>query len=248
MRLRRFFARLKSQTRKLLNKWGVRKAPKVFVIGFNKSATSSLHEVFRALGKPSYHEGTGRRGKWRSGDDHKLLQTYDCFSDGPPGDVDKLDKMFPNSKFILQVRDLESWVYSRLAHSKKWRKIEPDLFSGVADTEENVKSWILERNRFHMYVMDYFRDRPEDLLIVNFIRDSDAGTKVCHFLGSRKKLQRPDVNKNPTRKRPDEHQRMVVAAVSQLGIRPEELAQDLLCTSLLDSGKRAEYPADTSFL
>ncbi|MGI9291694.1 MAG: sulfotransferase [Gammaproteobacteria bacterium] len=222
--------------------------PKVFVIGFNKSATSSLHEVFRALGKPAYHQGTGRRGKWRSGEDLELLQTYDCFSDGPPREVDKLDAAFPGSKFILQVRDLEGWVYSRLAHNQKWRKIEPDLHAGEADTEEHVQHWIQNRNRFHMYVMDYFRDRSDDLLIVNFIRDQDAGNKVSRFLGSRKKLKRPDVNKAPSRERTENHKKIVDAAVRNLDIKLEEMAQDLLCPSLLDDAGREKYPADTSQL
>jgi len=95
--------------RRLLNHTGIRRT-KVFAVGFNKCGTTSMHVLFESLGLSSYH-GT----KWRNCDDLTLLRAYDCFSDDIPTDLAKLDRMFPNSKFILQVRKLDAWVYSRLA-------------------------------------------------------------------------------------------------------------------------------------
>ena len=103
--------------RLLLNGLGLRKGQKVFAVGFAKCATTSLHALFVSLGLPSFH-GIG----WRSCNSIQLLRTFDCFSDGIPKDLEKLDRLFPGSKFVLQVRDLQSWVYSRLGHIERNKK------------------------------------------------------------------------------------------------------------------------------
>ena len=72
-----------------------------------------------------------------------LLKAYDCFSDGIPQDLAKLDRTFQGSKFVLQVRDLESWVYSRLAHIE--RKKESGHYRVGLDwdtTDYAVTAWI----------------------------------------------------------------------------------------------------------
>ena len=165
--------------RLLLNGLGLRKSQKVFAVGFAKCATTSLHALFLSLGLPSFH-GIG----WRSCNSFQLLRTFDCFSDGIPKDLEKLDRLFPGSKFVLQVRDLQSWVYSRLGHIERSKKrgnyrVLPDWDT----TDYAVRSWILMRNRHHLFVQEYFADRPHDLLIVNFVSDPSAGTRVANFLG-----------------------------------------------------------------
>jgi hypothetical protein len=174
----RIVARLTLRFRKALNEKGLRHAPKVFAIGFNKSATTSIHELFKSLGIPSLHQGIGGKGIWRTLDDKKLLQSYDCFSDGVPivGDVENLNKLFPDAKYILQVRDLEGWVYSRIAHIEKIIKNKPWAIKHPPASAADVKKWILQRNKYHAYVLDYFSTRPDDLVIVNFIRDSGSGS------------------------------------------------------------------------
>ena len=111
---------------------------KVFAVGFNKSATTSLHTLFESLGLASYH-GV----EWSSYHRMALLHSYDCFSDGPPADLAKLDASFPGAKFILQVRDLESWLYSRLAHIQRLRQLNAHRATRWwDDTEYAVKFWI----------------------------------------------------------------------------------------------------------
>ena len=143
---------------------------KVFAVGFNKTGTKSLHGLFTSMGLPSFH------GKeWRDCSDLRLLRKYDCFSDGTPGDPRILDEAFPGSRFVLQVRNLDSWVYSRLAHIRRAREIGRFQWTPEwNESPEAVRSWIVTRTRYHLSVMNYFEQRPDDLLLINFVRDRDA--------------------------------------------------------------------------
>lgn len=215
---------------------------KVFAVGYNKSGTTSLHVLFESLGLRSYH-GT----RWRSANDLQLLNEYQCFSDGIPNDLAKLDRMFPRSRFILQVRDLESWVYSRLAHIEGEK--EKGTWRGDATwdaTESAVKSWIGARNDYHRFVFRYFRRRPSDLLVVNYIRDPAAARKICRFLGHAPVAERPQENVNPRRRTPRRHVALLHHCARQLGLRAEELAFDIHCPSLETGPVRSDFPEDTS--
>lgn len=248
-RLKRKFPHYKIKLRMFLNDKGLRRERKVFAIGFNKSATTSMHELFKSLGRPSFHQGDGSKGRWRPAESIELLQSYDCFSDGPPrvGELEKLDGMFPSAKYILQVRALEDWIYSRFAHNERriakrpWENRQPD-------TPVKVKEWIVQRNRYHSHVFDYFSSRPDDLLVVNFIRDADATKKICRFAGYPVTESRPHAHSNPIRERPAHQTAMLQQSLIDLGIPEEELGHDLLCPSLLNEEDREKYPKDTSLL
>lgn len=230
--------------RLLLNGLRLRKARKVFAVGFNKCATTSLHALFTTLGLPSYH-GT----QWRSSDKLWLLKSYDCFSDGIPQDLAKLDRLFPGSKFVLQVRDLESWVYSRLAHIERSKRSGIHRVAADWDTTDYaVTSWIHNRNRHHLLVQDYFAERPGDLLIVNFIRDPSAATRVAHFLGYSGTYDRPEDNANPDKAVPASHRETLSRCAAELHIPAQELKYDIYCPSLLEPGSDRGTPADSAWL
>ena len=65
--------------------------------------------------------------------------------------------------------------------------------------EETIKDWIKQRNVYHIFVLSFFADRPADILVVNFIRDKLAATKVCNFLGYPGECDRPEKNINPNK-------------------------------------------------
>lgn len=116
---------LRNKCLRLLNCAGLRKR-KVFVIGYNKSATTSIHHLFLHLGFNSYHSA-----RWRSCDP-KLLKPFDCLGDGPPDDLELIDATYPKSKFILQVRDLGEWLYSRLSHIEREKALgQPNVGGGM---------------------------------------------------------------------------------------------------------------------
>lgn len=227
--------------RRSLNRAGLR-TNKVFAIGFNKTGTTSMHALFESLGRPSYH---GVR--WRECDNPWLLRQYDCFSDGIPKDFTKLDRMYPHSKFILHVRELDSWIYSRLAHIERQKEQNNHCASLLWDnTEYSVKHWIKERNTHHLAVLSYFAERPSDLLVINYIRDASSATRICNFLGNKGNYDRPRENTNPENAHPSSHIEMLHKCIVDLGIQQHELGYDILCPSLIEKEIISRFPADTS--
>ena len=165
---------------------------KVFAIGFNNRGTTSLHVVFRELGYHSYH---GER--WRRSNARWIHRSFSAFCDGIPEDFTLLDKKFPNSKFILQVRDLDKWISSRIEHilrypNTKWKKVSADW---TVD-DSSVESWVLQRNEHHLEVLKYFKGRQDDLLITNFVREPDAAKSIASFLGSETNIKKPHAHIN----------------------------------------------------
>jgi hypothetical protein len=236
--------RVRAGWRLLLNGLRLRRSRKIFAVGFNKCATTSLHALFTTLGLPSYH-GT----RWRSCDNLWLLNAYDCFSDGIPKDLAKLDRLFPGSKFVLQVRDLETWIYSRLAHIERNKRSGYYRIGLDWDaTEDAVAAWIQQRNRHHLFVQEYFAGRPDDLLIVNFIRDPSAASRVAHFLGFPGAYDRPEDNSNPDKAVPSSHRDMLARCAAELRIPLQELKFDIYCPSLLEGGREPKFPPDSGLL
>ena len=159
--------------------------PRVFCIGLNKTATSSLHAAFLILGYRSLHKSYIAQKKFHKAimKNKKLLhymQDYDVFSDYPYFRYFKeLDMQYPGSKFILNTRDREQWVQSRIAHDTRWNKKYPHKTPRPVDEEQAEKL----RNFFdavHRDIRDYFKDR-DDFLEYD-VTVGDAWDKLCSFL------------------------------------------------------------------
>ena len=122
-----------------------------------------------------------------------------------------MDAAFPGSKFILTVRDSDDQWYQSLVrfHSRRLLqrtgekrvpaledvRTDPYVYPGylwrvrelvgvAADAseaypEEPLKSYY---NWYNAMVEDYFRHRPNDLLVLNLAR-KDAMLELCNFLG-----------------------------------------------------------------
>lgn len=99
--------------------------PRVFGIGLNKTGTTSLHKALEILGYTSLHWGGPalRHLVEASVDsDEPLLSRldprFDAFSDilALSTNFDRLDKEYPDSRFILTVRPVEEWIASRRRH------------------------------------------------------------------------------------------------------------------------------------
>lgn len=117
-----------------------------------------------------------------------------------------LDKAYPGSKFILTVRDdAEQWYQSITRfHSKIYGKdgripTAEDLLEanyvwkgyaynvirvhGTPDNDPyNKESMISHYQRHNQEVINYFKDRPDDLLVIN-IAEKGSYKKFVDFLG-----------------------------------------------------------------
>jgi hypothetical protein len=229
--------------RRLANVLGWRHS-KVFAIGFNKTGTTSIHALFESFGLPSYH-GVD----WRSLRDTSLLRRYDCFTDGAPGDLDELDQRFPGARFILQVRELDDWVLSRLAHiaREKTRGVHV-ADPGWDTTDDAVLGWIVRRHAYHLRVLDHFAERPKDLLVVNFVRDREAATRIARFLGFASTPSRPERNRRAPGPPSPAHMDMLLRGLAVFGVPRHESRNDICCPTMLNDGERLRYPADTRLM
>ena len=211
---------------------------KIFAIGENKTGTTSLHKIFQGMGYRSYH-GI----KWRDTTRTMIFRLYDCFTDGPPDDFRKLDRVFPGSKFILQVRDLDAWIDSRLEHINRLpsKKKRHPLWSAK---ESSIRVWVRRRNTYHLDVLSHFRDRPDDLLVTNYIREPDAAGKIATFLGHPPPDEKPHANRNVNAAKTLTNPDLIAQALTGLGIPQDQWRNDIYCPALdpdaWEDGMRAD--------
>jgi hypothetical protein len=171
---------------------------RIFGIGMHKTATTSLHAAFLALGYKSGHWPSAHWAKaiWREMNETGKSPTLEmCYAlcDLPiPLLFRRLDVAYPGSKFILTTRNEDKWLESVRKH---W-SYELNPFRAAWDTDpfsHRVHQIIYGRTEFHptvfleryrkhnAQVLEYFRDRPYDLLIMDM--DNGCGWKeLCEFL------------------------------------------------------------------
>ena len=169
------------------------KEPKVFGIGFHKTATTSLAQALEILG----YRVTGPNGirdpqiaENAESMAMRLAGEFDAFQDNPwPLLYRQMDEAFPGSKFILTLRSEEQWINSQVKHFGKKSTPMRQWIYGVGCPEGN-ESVYLQRYREHNgEVQEYFRNRESDLLIMR-ITEGDGWNLLCPFLG----LEIPDVS------------------------------------------------------
>ena len=153
---------------------------KIFVIGFNKTATVSMHTVFLNNRLRSQHDG----GKpWD-------VDNYDVFSDGDSiRKFREFDKNFEDAIFVLNTRSLRKWLESRYKHGFATLYFEgrrPEQFGKYnwawPPSVEKTMAWIEHRQNHFSSVLSHFEDRPDRLIIVNIEEPNWIGF-LCKSLG-----------------------------------------------------------------
>ncbi|HLY04727.1 MAG TPA: sulfotransferase [Rhizomicrobium sp.] len=161
--------------------------PRVFVIGFNRCGTRTIHWYFKANGHRAIHWDDGNLADtiFRNlGASLPLLtgyESYSVFSDMERVSREaaleayklyaQLDVSYPNSVFILNTRDVDGWIRSRLAagegrYAKKWKhhlKAKSD--------EELAFLWRQDWETHHRNAERYFSGRPSRFLKFNIETD-----------------------------------------------------------------------------
>ena len=163
---------------------------KIFGIGLSKTGTSSLAQALQILGyKTLDNMGASR---YVAGDlsslDLPTVEAHEALTDTPiPSFYRELDVRFPRSKFILTVRDREGWLKSCMkqfsprfaeGQSEPNKRLFEDLY-GTNVFDESKFSGGYEQ--FVAGVLEYFKDRPQDLLVLN-VAAGEGWEKLCPFL------------------------------------------------------------------
>lgn len=162
--------------------------PKVFCIGFHKTGTTTLEVALKKLG----YRVTGCFGTKDPDIANKvhemaygMVDRFDAFEDNPwPVLYRELDERFPRSKFILTRRPSDAWIRSQV---KDFATTETPMRRWIYGEsagcpEGNEDTYVARYERHNREVLEYFRERPDDLLVMDI--PADAGwDKLCAFLG-----------------------------------------------------------------
>lgn len=162
---------------------------KVFCIGFHKTGTTSLERALQRLG----YRVTGSFGTKDPAIATKVhelayakAEQYDAFQDNPwPILYRELDARFPGSKFILTRRPSAAWIRSQV---RDFARTETPMRRWIYGPdagcpEGNEPTYIARYERHNREVLEYFKDRPQDLLVFD-LPSGDGWEKLCAFLGA----------------------------------------------------------------
>jgi len=172
---------------------------RVFGIGLSRTGTKSLATALNQLGIKTRwfpHDRLTHR-QLLSGDFRlKVLESYEGMTDTPAAAFyPQFDSLYPDSKFILTSRDVNSWLRSCRKHwarsrprpvtpfSPRWRKFATYIDCAIYGCTSFVESrFAYTFDNHEQNVKRYFSQRSDDLLIVNLER-GDGWEKLCPFLG-----------------------------------------------------------------
>ncbi|MGK7903709.1 MAG: sulfotransferase [Hormoscilla sp.] len=165
-------------------KWQRSKRMKVFGIGLSRTGTKSLTVALNMLGINVVHypnDETTMQELISGNYEFSLLNSWDGITDITVAPYyAQLDKIYPDSKFILTVREKESWLKSMEAHwSKKpifddapeekskmqLRRLLRSAVYGTYQFNADRLSYVYDLH--YKNVLEYFRDRPDSLLVIN---------------------------------------------------------------------------------
>jgi hypothetical protein len=173
------------------------KRMKVFGIGLSRTGTKSLTQALNLLGINVVHyqdEQTNFKELMAGNYELSILNEFDgttAVSVAPY--YAQLDQLFPDSKFILTVRNKESWLRSIEA---QWSR-KPVVYESGDETKAQLNllvrvavygTYVFNKERLsYIYdlhyknVIEYFKSRPESLLIID-ICDGQGWETLCPFL------------------------------------------------------------------
>ncbi len=156
-------------------------ANKVFGIGLSRTGTASLNSALKLLGIPSIHMPRSL----------EQVEAFDGATNTPIALAYKeLDLIYPGSKFILTIREPSSWLRSSRLHRKGILKMSNGRVSQwikdlntkcYGQWEYDPAVWLSTYDRHLKSVMEYFRGRKSDLLILN-ICNGQGWSEICSFL------------------------------------------------------------------
>ncbi len=161
---------------------------KVFGIGFHKTGTTSLRRALEALGyRVTGPNGVRDRNIARNAESLvlELAEQYDAFQDNPwPLFYKLLDERYPGNRFILTRRDPQRWIASMVRHfgTRSTPMREWIYGAGFGFPAGNEDHYLAYYNAHNEAVLDYFRDRPGDLLVME-LEQGHGWETLCPFLG-----------------------------------------------------------------
>ncbi|MBV2154899.1 sulfotransferase family protein [Kitasatospora sp. SUK 42] len=173
-------------------------SPKIFGVGLSHTGTRSLTAALGVLGFDVAHYPADRAtyGTLLAGSARfPLLESHDGITDITvvPYYQD-LDRAWPGSRFVLTVREEESWLRSCRRHWERPTPHQADRSEVHLDVQLFLRSAVYGCHAFHaerfrgVYrrhvaeVTRYFADRQDDLLVLDIVA-GQGYERLAPFLG-----------------------------------------------------------------
>jgi hypothetical protein len=149
---------------------------KIFGIGLSKTGTTSLAVALGKMGYDARHAIAGL----------DEIDTIDAVTDEMATVYQELDRRYPGSKFILTVRDEAAWLKSCGHHFRQPvptdHSIHDVLIELYGTTVFDREKFLDGYRRHTQGVRAYFRDRPDDLLVLDLASGGEGYPQLCAFL------------------------------------------------------------------
>lgn len=183
----------------LTNKLRQHKAPdiKIFFIGFNRCGTNSFHRLLTASGIRSVHWLSPEKENITDGIEERLgdrdtlreyLSRWTAYSDLISASADRFVEgnsfyaafhdAFPQAYFVLNDRDVEAWIRSRVQHSKG-TFLQRAMACHATDKETVLDIWRQQHAEHTAKVFNYFAGNPR---FIHFRIDRDPIQRMVDFL------------------------------------------------------------------
>lgn len=162
-------------------------SPKIICVGYQKTGTTSLRKALIDLGykiEGNNHSLLIPILKGRFDVVLNFIDKVDAVADNPwPKIYKELDAAIPGCKFILTLREEESWFKSVSNHIGELRNpMHEWLYGKGKGVPKYNKEDVLKVYRDHIAELkEYFKNRPNDFLILDFSK-GDGWEKFCVFL------------------------------------------------------------------
>lgn len=163
----------------------------IFGLGLSRTGTASLTKALKILGIKTKHfpnDKTTQKQLKQGEYNLSILNDYQALTDIPTAPYySQLDKTYPECKFILTTRPMDSWLKSVQHHFDFYVKNMRDEFDnfvfasvfGILEFNAERFQYVYELHEIN--VRSYFANKPEKLLILNFF-EGDGWEKLCSFL------------------------------------------------------------------
>lgn len=171
--------------------------PRIFQIGFNKCGTRTLVGFFRQNGLRATHWmqgeiGEAMRANIASGrrafegyEDRHFYADYAGASNRPIFEghmyFRKIFDDYPGSLFILNTRNVEAWIHSRMRHQQGKFADRYRAEYNLATMKDLERLWREQYSNHVSSVMEFFQDKSEQLLV--FELDRHGGRELAAFVG-----------------------------------------------------------------
>ena len=169
---------------------------RIFQIGFNKCGTRS---IYRFLQRSNIHSAHFNRGKLATFIDRNIeygrkplfgINRYIAYTDVQHVNRKRaiegahyyreLYQYYPTSYFILNTRDRDGWIKSRLNHGAGFYAERYRMAMNLDSVDEVVNYWIEDWDRHHEQVQEFFADKPGRLIVYDI--KNDTPQKMVDFL------------------------------------------------------------------